>query len=130
MLAVDGVLQVADGRQMAARQPELDEADGAQDARMTAEGGDLDAWDEQQAVEVRLQFAQRMVVRDGVVVGDGDEVDAVGRGGLDGLVDGPWRAGARLALDRAVRVAGVHMQVAAIPPGADLERLRRESGDR
>src|SRR5581483_3033968 len=54
---------------------EIDELGDAEDVRVSYEGRDLATGDQQQLIEVRLQFTHRVVMRGGVVVGDGDEIE-------------------------------------------------------
>ena len=63
-----------DGRGAFGFGTEVDEAGRAEDVRMPGVRRDLPAWDQQYLIEVRLQLAFGVVVRDGVVVSDGDEV--------------------------------------------------------
>src|SRR5262245_17013738 len=94
---------------------------------MTLKGSDLAPGNQEQAVEVRLQFAHVVKMRSGVVVGDGHEVESArGRG----LQCDKGRAGyflAALTRTASVAVARVHVEVAAVPPARFLERLVDES---
>ena len=65
----------------------VDEIGGSEDVRVSGIGCDLAAGDQQDLIEIRLQFALGVVVRDGVVVGDGDEVQLLLHRVLDGDED-------------------------------------------
>src|SRR5271155_6048587 len=53
---------------------EVDEVCRAEEVCVSPEGCDFPAGDEEKLIEVWLQLAERVVVRIGVVVGDGDEI--------------------------------------------------------
>ena len=89
---------------------------------MSPEGCNFAAGDEEKLVEVGLQFAQSVVMRIGVVVGDGDEVEPARGCCFSSEEDGAGNFSAALAQATAVAVRGVHVQVAAIPGWAFAQR--------
>ncbi len=109
-------------RHSGAAHAKVGRGDGAKEIRMSFKGRDLAPRNQQQVVVVGLQLANRIRVRDGVVIGDRDEIEPA-------LACCPSRekqgAGYLLLLPAAgagtVAVGGVHVQVAPIPtrPGAD-----------
>ena len=97
---------------------------------MTVEGGDLAAGHQEQAIEVGLQLPLVVVLGDGVVVGDGDEVKFARGRGLHRLVQGAGHFLAGLAQAGTITVRVVHVEVAAIPAGPIAQRRLAEGGDR
>ena len=105
---------------------EVDEIGAAEKIDVALKGGDFAAGNQQQLVEVRLQLAHGVVLRGGVVIGDGDEVEAAARGGVDGEEDRAGNHLAGLAGALAVAVRGVHVQIAAKPGGSGAQRLAQD----
>jgi hypothetical protein len=102
---------------------EIDKISAAEKVDVALESGELAAGNEQNLVEVGLQRAHGVVLRAGVVVGDGDEVKAVPRGGVDGEENRARNHCAGLARALPVAVGGVHVQIAAKPRGTGAQRL-------
>jgi len=92
----DGALHRADVGHAGVAQPEVDEGRGAEDVGVALEGGDLTARDQQKLIKGRLQLGHGLVVAGGVVVGDGDEIQAPGLGGFHRAIDRARNPGARL----------------------------------
>src|SRR5208337_5654890 len=61
---------------------EVDEIRAAEEVDVALKGGDFAAGDQEHLVEVRLQLAHRVILRAGIVVGNGDEVETAARGGI------------------------------------------------
>ncbi len=110
------------GRQGLVAQTEVDEPRRAKDVGVAMKGGDLSPRDQQQRGKGGLQFAHGVEVGDGVVIGDGDEIQATVGGGLDGAIDRTRRPGRAGGKTGPVAVGGVHVQVAAVPGQARLQR--------
>ena len=64
----------------------VDELRCAKDIGVALKGRDLASWKEQQIVEVGLQLADGIELRDRIVIADGDEIETSSRGGLHGFV--------------------------------------------
>lgn len=62
----------------------VDKSGYAEDVEVSPEGCHFATRDEQEPVEIRLQFSHLVVVRIGIVIGDGDEVQPACSGGLGG----------------------------------------------
>ncbi len=111
-------------------QLEVHRAHGAPDVGVALEGGGLTAGDQQQVVEIGCELAQGVVLGGGVVVGDGDEVEAARPGRLQRLEHRAGHAGAAVGQAGPVRVGGVHVQVAAVPAGPGLHGRGAEPRER
>ena len=73
---------------------EIEEARISNDVGVAEEAGDLGAGDQQGVGEVALLRGDVGQLRDGVVVGDGDDVEAGVAGGFECVDGGTWGAGA------------------------------------
>ena len=62
------------------------------------------------------------------MIGDGDEIEAAARGGVDGEVDGAGNHLSGLAGTLAVAMRCVHVQVAAEPRRPGAQRLAHDGG--
>jgi hypothetical protein len=96
---------------------------------MPIEGRDLTAGHQQQMIEVGLQLAHVVILRDGVVIADRNEVEAARRGCFYRFVQRARSLLSRLAETRAVTVGVVHMQIAAIPCGSGAQGGLAEGRD-
>jgi hypothetical protein len=123
-----GTKDTVDGRGIFGFGAEVDEAGGTEDVCVPGVGRDLPAGDQQELIEIRLQLTLGVVVRDGVVVGDGDEVQLLLHRVLDGDEDRAWDHLSGLAGAGAIAVRGVHVEVAAIPALAGGERCGGKAG--
>ena len=101
---------------------EIDPAIEADRIGMAAKGGDLGPGDQQDVVIIGLELAQPCEMRDGVVIGDRDEIEAGTRGGVDGAEERARHLPARLAGAAAVRMGIVHVEIAAEPAGPGPDR--------
>src|ERR1039457_6311854 len=99
----------------------------AKDVEMPVERRHLASWNQQDTIEVGLQLAHRIILRIGVVVGDGDEVQPARRCRLGGQKDRTRHHSATLTGAVAITVAGVHMQIATIPASASHQRTVRKA---
>ena len=106
---------------------EVDELGYAKDVEVAIEGGHLAPGDQQHAVEVRLQLAHRIVLRSGVVVGDGDEVQPARGRRLHGEKERARNHVPALARATAIAVRGMHVQIAAIPACAFFQGMCGEA---
>ena len=82
---------------------------------------------QQDAIEVGLKLALRVVLRIGVVVGDGNEIQAARRRRLHAEKDRARNHLAALAGATAVAVRRMHVQVAAIPARPSRKRMGRKA---
>jgi hypothetical protein len=96
---------------------------------MAEEGGDLASGQQQHPVEGALQRAQGGEMRGAVVIGQRDEVEPARRCRLHRAIDRAGGFRARLRTARAIAVAAVHMEVAAIPARRGMDRRVFQRGD-
>src|SRR5208282_2742261 len=71
-------------RNCAAIETEVDVIGAAEKVDVALKGRDFAAGNQEQLVEVRLQLAHRIVLRTGIVIGNGDEVESAAGGGIHG----------------------------------------------
>jgi hypothetical protein len=76
MLLLDLSQHLVDGGHMRAADPKVDQGRGVVHAGMPTEGRDLTTRHQQQVIEVGLQLAHVVILRDGVVIADRNEVQA------------------------------------------------------
>jgi hypothetical protein len=69
-----------------------------------------------------LQLAHLIVVGGGVVIGDGDEIQVSARSRFDGAIDGAVSLPSALGRAAAVGIAGVDVEIAAIPARRGIDR--------
>ncbi len=98
--------------------PPVHELRHAEHIEVPMKGSHLASRNQQQVIEERLQLAQVVVLRVGIVVGNRNEIQAARRRCLHRQKQGTRHLAAALALAAAVAMRGVHMQIAAIPPRA------------
>src|SRR5580693_7805863 len=101
MLLLNLFEHLVDIGHMRAGQPEIDELRCSKDISMAFKRSDFTARYQQQLVEVWLQLSHVVVLRDGVVIGEGDEVKLPGCCRLHGLIERTWHLLSRLAEARA-----------------------------
>ena len=104
----------------------VDEACCAEGIRVSVEGGQFAAGNEEQFIEVRLQFTLGVVVRGGVVVADGNEVKTALGCSLDGEEEGARDRLSGLAGAASIAVRRVHVQITAIPARSVVQGLLGE----
>ena len=81
-------------------------------------GGNLPPGQQENVVKVGLQFTFSVIVRLGVVVGDGDKVETARRRCFDGQKKWARNLLSHAALAGPIAVCRMHVQVAAIPGGS------------
>lgn len=99
---------------------------GAEDVCVTLLCGHLAAGDRQDIVVERLDFAHQAIERDIVVVGDGREIEMGGQSGIHGAVERAGHVATHAAGAEAIAMAGVEVEVAAIPLVGHFQRLGRK----
>ena len=98
--------------------PEVDKTGGAKYIGVSLVGSNLSPWQQKNVVKVGLQFTFGVVVRLGVVVGDGDKVEPARHRGFDGQKKWARNLLSHPALAGPIAMCSMHVQVTAIPGGS------------
>ena len=107
--------------------PPIHELRDPKNIEVTMKRGHLASRNQQQVIKKWLQLAQLIILRLGVVVGDGDEIQTTRSRCLHREKEGARHPAAALALAVAIAMCSMHVQVATIPARANREWLRGEA---
>ena len=112
---MDFLQQRVPRRNLGAADAKIEEVGRAKDIRVPLKGGQFAPRNQQDIIEIGLQFPHCIVLRHGVVICDGNEIEPSLRGRLDGEEHRAGYGLAVLTFAAAVAVRGMHVEVAAIP---------------